>query len=104
MKSTVPDLLDKLVALGDHEHIALALSEQGIRGIPLSPDRCVIAEYLIKETSDPHILVDPGRTDVLGAVHTSGGGLITLPATLGEFARKFDQREFPGLELGWRTS
>lgn len=47
---TVPEVVDKLVALGSGEAIALFLESEGITGLPGRPMWCPIANYIRRET------------------------------------------------------
>lgn len=109
MKPTIPDVLDKLVAQGSPDQIALFLEQQGIKAIPSIGDRCAIADYVRGETG-LSVTVTPNSTVRLLSAETGevvvvaidgwvkvGLSAVRLPSVLSELAIKFDKREYPNL-------
>jgi hypothetical protein len=108
MTQTIPEALNKLVAQGSPDQIALFLEQQGIQAIPSCSDRCAIADYVVATTGIT-VGVTPSLTTtaidengervphtLVGWVRARTGGF-PLPEVLSDLAKKFDRREYPNL-------
>jgi hypothetical protein len=106
LSPTVPELLDKLVAMGSHEHIRMAFAEAGVRGEVKCAESCIIANYLHQESPsllcisvEPCLIGDSAKI-VWSTVHDpQAENEVPLPKLLNEFAVRFDGGCFPELEL-----
>ena len=91
---TIPEVLDKLAALGHPDQIALHLQEQGIVAVPCKTNFCAIALYLHQQT---------GRDVAVGEEHAAvwnscmPDDLYPLPQSVREFVKLFDGLKYPDL-------
>lgn len=105
MRPTVPELLNKLAALGDEDHIAMAMAEQGIKGTCGAHTACIVAEYLKAECPELTYI----SVGISGPASCSSGRAVwrrgatdadhetTLPKVVNDFAFAFDRWAYPGL-------
>lgn len=110
MKHAVEDLLDKLAALGDKQHIAMYLAERGLRGLVNEPYDCIVAEYLKAERPDvEEVAVSVSRYasgtaswveegDWPSGVRGPVSDITGLPQVVNDLAAAFDRGEFPELK------
>lgn len=102
MTPTLPELLDKLAALGSTAQIADFLRQEQIQGRPLSVRRCPVARYLQRELKQavwvlPNTSPDP-KYDPGGAGIDNGSSEVTpLPDLINTFANEFDECAYPDL-------
>lgn len=101
----VRDHLDKLLALGDAEALALHFQSQGLKAFCKDPHRCMIAESLRTELrgafpdSDIAIVVGAGALSV--DIDREYGVSTQYPgSSLHTFIDRFDQRRYPELISG----
>lgn len=95
-RPTVADVLGKLEALGDAEHIAVFFEEQGIQGRPCNSGWCPVAVHLRQETGIFNVAVG----EVMAVTYRSAGSPDDpedLPANVREFIEYFDAEEYPHL-------
>lgn len=109
----VQDRVEKMIAEGTAEQLALTFTERGILAICGKPELCAIAVYLMgelagelgEEASNIHVNVPGGkgmnRIDLFAfaANHDPHHRRVHFSSSspLGEFAYRFDQEEFPAL-------
>lgn len=101
----MPEALDKLAALGDRDHIAMALAEQGIEAVPRDAEHCVVAMYLKKEVQDAWdivVSISGSRATKGDAMWMEAGGhcYTNLPEVVNDLAAAFDEGKYPELEAG----
>jgi hypothetical protein len=114
VKPTVAELVEKLVAHGSVQQIVDYLKQEEIQGVPQDEKECVIAEYVMTRTGLERVKIIPTPTSptaVQGLAKRgiavpsvswqdkSGSYSIPLPEVLDELALRFDQGDFPELEL-----
>jgi hypothetical protein len=92
----VQDKLDKLVALGTPEAIAMELEAQGIKADRVSASTCAIAQYL-GNLPNVEIMQDISVTRGFIAVGFLGTTKLPTPPVVREFISRFDQGEYPAL-------
>lgn len=110
----VQDRVEKMIAEGTAEQIALTFTERGIKAICGKPELCAIAVYLVgelvaelgEEAGTVHVSVPGGErmsridlftntTDNHDAHHRQVNFSSSSP--LGAFAYRFDREDFPAL-------
>jgi hypothetical protein len=93
---TIPELLDRLAALGSHKEIALYLAQRGISGTCSNAGLCPIAKYLQQETGRQDISVDEGEIFVWDDDRVYNT-TYPVPRVVRDFIAFFDARLHPEL-------
>lgn len=97
---SVPEVLDKLAALGSARQIADFLLEQEMKAYPVRVNACAVAVYLQKETG-MQVTVHPGHfldETMIGQVNIPGQRTpVNLPKAVQKFACEFDRWTYPDL-------
>lgn len=94
---TVPELLDKLEALGGPAQIALHFEAEKILAHPCRANTCAVAVYLQRETG---LDVSVGALDCVVWRGSDGDQRYVLPEPIREFILGFDDLEYPDL-IDW---
>jgi hypothetical protein len=101
VERVVADVVAKLGALGDAEHIALFLVENGIVGCPGLSMMCPVSNYIKRET-ELRIRVGPIRGEVIYRSEVRYGDDVArsvgdMPPSVTDFIEMFDMGEYPDL-------
>lgn len=91
---TVPELLDKLAALGDRHHIAMHFRDLDIKGETCKSDSCAVAVYLNHATGREFIV---GNDEAVAWQAPGPDYRTALPEPVKDFIVAFDNREYPEL-------
>lgn len=93
-RTSIPDALQHLAAIGDPDDIATYLAGRGHTGQSIT-DSCPVALYIRAETGLP-VAVDPYLGSGLASLDDYGDDY-PLPDPVCSFARSFDAGRYPGL-------
>lgn len=112
LKPTVPELLDKLAALGSADQIALHFADLGILAQPCRAGHCAVAVYLQRatgigsgDTADSEGLnVGLGVASIWRDSMSGAAEDYPLPVVVSEFVGNFDNLDYPGLVDWSRTN
>lgn len=89
---TIPELLDKLNALGHPDQIALFLEDYGIVATPCKSETCALAQYLENELGET-VAVGPGEVMRFHSGDTPDERF-ELPPVVQQFIALFDDLEY----------